>query len=206
MTPRHVRRAAADAGSAAPEGDVTSVRPRPFHVARSARGSHGGPHPTPHVAADDPVRRRAPQGSPGRGSSPPAHERGGREGLARRSSTRSPASGSGKSRRTAATSCDATAASSTSCAARPSSSRTRWCCFPEVLEPFIGRAMHGPAGVLVSVPSRHELVFAPVDANIAATLVHQARYTLMTDPAHRAARSHGRRERRHLHADSGGTA
>lgn len=51
---------------------------------------------------------------------------------------------------------------------------------PDVLRPVLGRTMDERNGALVSVPSPHELVFAPVGANIPATLVHLARYTLMT--------------------------
>ena len=51
---------------------------------------------------------------------------------------------------------------------------------PDVLRPALGRKIKAPSGALVSVPSRHELVCAPVDVDIPATLVHLARYTLMT--------------------------
>ena len=46
---------------------------------------------------------------------------------------------------------------------------------PDVVGPILGRARTRSAGVLVSVPSRRELVFADVNENIAANLVHLAR-------------------------------
>jgi hypothetical protein len=51
---------------------------------------------------------------------------------------------------------------------------------PEVFRSVVGRTIDEVAGALVSVPSRHEMCFAPVDETIAATLVHLSRYTLMT--------------------------
>jgi hypothetical protein len=51
---------------------------------------------------------------------------------------------------------------------------------PEVVRSVLGRTIDDAAGVLVSVPSRHELCVAPVDETIAATLVHLSRHTLMT--------------------------
>lgn len=51
---------------------------------------------------------------------------------------------------------------------------------PEPLRPVLGLAAENPLGVLVSVPSRRELVVGAVDGNLPATLVHLARYTLMT--------------------------
>lgn len=49
-----------------------------------------------------------------------------------------------------------------------------------VLQPVLGTAVNTRAGLLVSVPTRHELVFAPVGGDIPAILVHLARHTVMT--------------------------
>ena len=48
---------------------------------------------------------------------------------------------------------------------------------PDVIQPVIGAAANG---VLVSVPSRRELAFASIGGELPATLVHLARYTVMT--------------------------
>lgn len=51
---------------------------------------------------------------------------------------------------------------------------------PELLRIVLGRKVRYPDGVLVSVPSRHELAFAPVAPNVLPTLVGLVQYTVMT--------------------------
>ncbi len=51
---------------------------------------------------------------------------------------------------------------------------------PDVLRSVLGVATETPAGLLVSVPTPHELVCAPVAGDLPATLLYLARYTLMT--------------------------
>lgn len=51
---------------------------------------------------------------------------------------------------------------------------------PEVLRNVIGRKVRYPDGVLVGVPCRHELVFAPVGPNVIAELIGVVDYTVMT--------------------------
>jgi hypothetical protein len=51
---------------------------------------------------------------------------------------------------------------------------------PEVLRPALGPALKTPAGLLVSVPTRRQLAFAPVAGDIPAVLVYLARYTVIT--------------------------
>jgi hypothetical protein len=51
---------------------------------------------------------------------------------------------------------------------------------PEVLRPVLGAAVDAPAGIMVSVPTQHELAFAPVGGDLPAVLTYLARYTVMT--------------------------
>ena len=51
---------------------------------------------------------------------------------------------------------------------------------PEVLRHVIGRKVRYPEGVLVSVPSRHELVFAPLGADVLPAFAGLLDYTVMT--------------------------
>lgn len=51
---------------------------------------------------------------------------------------------------------------------------------PDVLRPVLGAAARARSGLLVSVPTPHELVFAPLGGDLPAILVHLARHTLMT--------------------------
>jgi hypothetical protein len=51
---------------------------------------------------------------------------------------------------------------------------------PETLRPVLGASLNTQAGALVSVPTQHQLVFAPVGGDLPAILVHLARYTAMT--------------------------
>ena len=50
---------------------------------------------------------------------------------------------------------------------------------PQVLRDVIGRKVRYPHGVLVSVPSRHELAFAPLAADVVPTLAGLVHYTVM---------------------------
>lgn len=50
----------------------------------------------------------------------------------------------------------------------------------EALRPVMGTAVDARAGVLVSVPTPHQLVFGSVDEDLPAVLLYLARYTVMT--------------------------
>ncbi len=51
---------------------------------------------------------------------------------------------------------------------------------PEVLRTVIGRKVRYPDGVLVAVPCRHELVFAPLGADVIPALAALVEYAVMT--------------------------